>query len=209
VEIDRLYVLAVPNYMQDSAPPDDVEDEEERLAQRRRDEVAAAEKKWVDGMHGMEQAQQVASQPGYIQGIVNVVLGNLKLKVWLKFRPFSNTSPPLFAAVKGLKVQSFDFDRRSPTCISVMKTQLLIRIRPLLVASLCIASGPLLWMMLATRCLSKRLQLHFYERLPPSHALRFISIQVRHVIQFRLRTHGIRSKITNTGYLITLSPNYV
>jgi hypothetical protein len=81
VEIDRLYLLAVPNYMQDGPPPTSPEEEEERLEARKRDEVATEEKQWVEGMQAAEHVQTVTANPGYIQGIINVVLGNLKLKV--------------------------------------------------------------------------------------------------------------------------------
>jgi hypothetical protein len=90
VEIDRLYLLAVPNYMQDAPPPQSTEEEEERLALRKREEVEAEEKRWVQGMQAAEHAQAVAANPGYLQGIINVVLGNLKLKVSL-ISPCSST----------------------------------------------------------------------------------------------------------------------
>lgn len=81
VEIDRLYLLAVPNYMQDAPPPQSTEEEEERLEVRKGEEVAAEEKHWVEGMQAAEHAEAVAANPGYLQGVINVVLGNLKLKV--------------------------------------------------------------------------------------------------------------------------------
>lgn len=116
VEIDRVYLLAVPNYMQSAPPPQSTEEEEERLAVRKREELDAEEKQWVQGMQDAEHALGAAANPGYIQGIINVVLGNLKLKVSIllltKIRRISgetthcNTSHAL---------------SRSPTCIFAMK----------------------------------------------------------------------------------------
>lgn len=81
VEIDRLYVLAVPSYMQEGAAPQDAEQEDARLAEKKRAAVCTAERQWTERMHSLDEAGSVASQPGYLQGVINVVLGNLKLKV--------------------------------------------------------------------------------------------------------------------------------
>ena len=83
VEIDRLYVLAVPNYLQEAPPPEDAAAEEARLAEQKRKDVGSAEQRWVSKMQSMDESGSVASQPGYVQGVINVVLGNLKLKVSL------------------------------------------------------------------------------------------------------------------------------
>lgn len=81
VEIDRLYVLAVPSYLQEAPPPQDADAEEERLAAKKRADVGSAEQQWVAHMQSMDDSGSVASQPGYLQGVINVVLGNLKIKV--------------------------------------------------------------------------------------------------------------------------------
>jgi hypothetical protein len=81
VDIDRLYVLAVPSYLQEALPPDDADAEEARLAAKLRADVAAAEQQWQSHMQSMDESGAVASQPGYLQGVINVVLGNLKVKV--------------------------------------------------------------------------------------------------------------------------------
>ena len=81
VEIDRLYVLAVPSYLQEAPPPEDADAEEERLAAKKRADVGSAEQQWVSHMQSMDESGSVASQPGYLQGVANVVLGNLKIKV--------------------------------------------------------------------------------------------------------------------------------
>lgn len=80
VEIDRLYLLAVPSYQQDALPPENMENEDERLEEVKRMEVLAQEKLWVDSMRASEHVDDPAS-PGYLQGLINVVLGNLKIKV--------------------------------------------------------------------------------------------------------------------------------
>ena len=90
MEIDRLYLLAVPNYMQDAPPPQSTEEEEERLEARKREELAADERHWVEGMQAAEHAQAVAANPGYLQGMINVVLGNLKLKVSANLPPIAH-----------------------------------------------------------------------------------------------------------------------
>jgi hypothetical protein len=79
VEIDRLYLVAVPNYLQEAPPPQDEAEEEARLAERKNAELTAAEGSWVSAMQSREQRAAAAGQPGYLQGVVNVVLGNLKL----------------------------------------------------------------------------------------------------------------------------------
>lgn len=79
VEVDRLYLVAVPNYLQEAAPPQDGSEEEARLAARKVAQLAAAEERWVAAMQSREQRSAAAAQPGYIQGVINVVLGNLKL----------------------------------------------------------------------------------------------------------------------------------
>ena len=81
VEIDRLYVLAVPSYLQEGSAPESADAEEERLTTKKRADVAAAEQSWLTKMHSMDEAGAVASQPGYLQGVANVVLGNLKVKI--------------------------------------------------------------------------------------------------------------------------------
>lgn len=80
VEIDRLYLLAVPSYQQDALPPEDMEHEEERLDEVKRMDVQAQEKLWVDSMRAADHVDD-SSSPGYLQGVINVVLGNLKIKV--------------------------------------------------------------------------------------------------------------------------------
>lgn len=80
VEIDRLYLLAVPSYQQDAQPPGDMHQEEERLEEVKRAEVNAQEKLWVDSMRAQEDVND-AQSTSYVQGIINVVLGNLKIKV--------------------------------------------------------------------------------------------------------------------------------
>lgn len=81
VEIDRLYIIAVPSYSQEGTPPEDEAAEEERLEASKRAEVFAAEQQWAANVATQDEAGAVAAQPGYVQGVVNVVLGNLKLKV--------------------------------------------------------------------------------------------------------------------------------
>eukprot|EP00892_Ulva_mutabilis_P007576 jgi/Ulvmu1/5190/UM021_0207.1 len=80
VEIDRLYLLAIPSYQQDALLPEDMEHEEERLADVKRAEVHAQEKQWVDSMRAADHVND-SNSPGYLQGVINVVLGNLKIKV--------------------------------------------------------------------------------------------------------------------------------
>jgi hypothetical protein len=80
VEIDRLYVLAVPSYLQEGAPPKNAEAEDNRIEEKKRKDVDAAEQQWAAKMQSMDEAGAVASKPGYLQGIINIVLGNLKLK---------------------------------------------------------------------------------------------------------------------------------
>lgn len=84
VEIDRLYLLAVPSYQQDAVPPQEMEQEEERLEDVKLAEVHAQEKLWVDNMHDTQHVS-ASETTGYLQGVINVVLGNLKVKVcfWL------------------------------------------------------------------------------------------------------------------------------
>lgn len=149
VEIDRLYLLAVPNYMQDAPPPQSTEEEEERLEARKREEVATEERHWVDGMQAAEHAQAVAANPGYIQGIVNVVLGNLKLKVGdslLHCAVFS-------ALVPACTDEDHAVLRRSPTCIYAMR---MVSHRGGIHsrwASHCTALGRSLWTNTTSRCL--------------------------------------------------------
>lgn len=81
VEIDRLFILAVPSYLQEAPTPEDADAEEARLTDKKRVDVGAAEKQWVARMQSVDAAGSVAAQPGYLQGAVNVVLGNLKVKV--------------------------------------------------------------------------------------------------------------------------------
>lgn len=80
VEIDRLYLLAVPSYQQDAPPPEDMQHEEERLDALKRAQVHAQEKLWVDGMHAQEHVND-SDSTSYLQGVTNIVLGNLKIKV--------------------------------------------------------------------------------------------------------------------------------
>ena len=152
VEIDRLYLLAVPNYMQDAPPPQSTEEEEERLAARKREELDAEERHWVEGMQAAEHAQAVAANPGYIQGIVNVVLGNLKLKVSANLPPILFSARLAISRFEELKAIVFVL-RRSPTCIYAMKMALHSGAIPLRWGSHCIASGRSLWMRTTLRCL--------------------------------------------------------
>jgi hypothetical protein len=80
VEIDRLYVLAVPSYLQEGTPPNDADAEDDRIEEKKRRDVGTAEQQWAAKMQSMDEAGAVTSKPGYLQGIINIVLGNLKLK---------------------------------------------------------------------------------------------------------------------------------
>ena len=80
VELDRIYILAVPNYMQTDKAPDvsSAEEEDALLEKRKKDLVDALERAWVDSIRS-QTAQQ--AEPGRVQAYINTILGNLKLTV--------------------------------------------------------------------------------------------------------------------------------
>ena len=97
MEIDRLYLLAVPSYLQEAPPPEDAAAEEARLEAKKRADAAAEEAQWVAKMATQGDESAVASQPGYLQGVINVVLGNLKLLVRLPWHTACACPGPLHA----------------------------------------------------------------------------------------------------------------